>query len=48
LYLAGVEAVEEAVINALVAGEDVETVKPEGRICRGIDTGRLAGLFGTD
>ena len=45
LYLAAVEAVEEAVINALVAGEDAPTVKPEGLTCRAIDTARLAALF---
>jgi L-aminopeptidase/D-esterase-like protein len=46
LYLAAVEAVDEAVINAMVAGEDVPTVKPLGRVCRGIDTVRLAAVFG--
>jgi hypothetical protein len=40
-----VEAVEEAVVNALVAGEDVPTVKPEGLVCRAIDTARLAEMF---
>lgn len=48
IYLAAVEAVEEAVVNAIVAGEDVATVKPEGRICPAIDTGRLAGIFAGD
>jgi D-aminopeptidase len=41
LYLAAVEAVEEAVVNALVAGEDAPTVKPAGRTVRAIDTGAL-------
>ena len=45
LYLGAVEAVEEAVVNALVAGEDVPTVKPAGRICRAIDTDRLRAIF---
>lgn len=45
LYLAAVEAVEEAVVNALVAGEDVATVKPPGRICHAIDTAALAAVF---
>lgn len=48
LYLAAVEAVEEAVVNALVAGEDVPTVKPRGLTCRAIDTAALAALFATD
>lgn len=46
VYQAAVEAVEEAVVNALVAGEDVETVKPAGMVCRGIDVGRLRAVFG--
>ncbi len=45
LYLAAVEAVEEAVVNAIVAGEEAVTVKPEGRICHAIDTRRLAEIF---
>ncbi len=46
LYLAAVEAVEEAVVNALVAGETVETVKPAGHLVRAIDTRALVALFG--
>ncbi|PLL12222.1 aminopeptidase [Tabrizicola sp. TH137] len=45
VYLAAVEAVEEAVVNAIVAGEDVVAVKPAGRIVPGIDRARLAALF---
>ena len=45
LYLAAVEATGEAVINALVAGEDTPTFKPQGKICRAIDTARLRDLF---
>ncbi|MCM2563393.1 P1 family peptidase [Lutimaribacter sp. EGI FJ00015] len=45
LYLAAVEAVEEAVVNALVAAEDVPTVKPAGKVCRAIDKDALAALF---
>jgi D-aminopeptidase len=45
LYMGAVRSVEEAVVNALVAGEDVPTVKPRGHICRAIDTGQLAALF---
>jgi D-aminopeptidase len=44
-YLAAVEAIEEAVVNALVAGEDVATFKPAGHVVRAIDTRRLAGMF---
>jgi len=45
LYLATVEVVEEAVVNALVAGEDVATVKPRGAVCRALDCERLAAVF---
>lgn len=45
VYLAAVEAVEEAVLNALVAGEDVVAVKPAGHLVRAIDTVTLAGMF---
>ncbi|MFN3259519.1 MAG: P1 family peptidase [Pikeienuella sp.] len=45
LYLAAVEAVEEAVVNALVAGEDAPTVKPEGLVVRAIDHEALIRAF---
>ena len=45
LYLAAVEAVEEAVVNAIVAGVDVAAVKPKGLVVPGIDGARLAALF---
>ncbi|MEP3297644.1 MAG: P1 family peptidase, partial [Pseudoruegeria sp.] len=35
MYLAAVECVEEAVVNALVAGEDTATFKPSGKTCFG-------------
>ena len=45
IYLASVEAVEEAVINALVAGVDVDAVMPKGLTVRAIDTEKLAAMF---
>lgn len=45
LYMAAVQSVEEAVINAIVAGENTATVKPPGQIVPGIDTAKLAALF---
>jgi D-aminopeptidase len=45
LYLAAVEAVEEAVINALVAGRDTPAIKPEGLLVRGIDHDWLRAIF---
>ncbi|MDY0870741.1 P1 family peptidase [Dongia rigui] len=44
-YLAAVEAIEEAVVNALVAAEDMATFKPSGRLCKAIDHTELARLF---
>jgi len=48
LYLAAVECVEEAVVNALVACESVATFKPSGLICKSIDLDFLKGLFFDD
>lgn len=45
LYLAGVEAVEEAIVNAMVAAEDVTAIKPAGVVVRAIDTARLREIF---
>ena len=45
LYMASVECVEEAVINALVAGEDVKTFKPKGQVCRALDIEKLRNIF---
>ena len=45
IYLAAVEAVEEAVINALIAAESMSTVKPRGLICRAIDHGALCAVM---
>jgi L-aminopeptidase/D-esterase-like protein len=45
LYLAAVQSVEEAVVNAMVAGEDVPSVKPAGGICRALDHDRLRAIF---
>jgi D-aminopeptidase len=47
LYLGAVEAIEEAVVNALVAGEDVQTIKPAGHTCRALDIRRLQQVFRT-
>nr|WP_280778217.1 P1 family peptidase [Rhizobium sp. SG_E_25_P2] len=44
-YEAAVEAVDESVINAIVAGEDVETFKPQGYICPALDTDRLMAIM---
>jgi D-aminopeptidase len=45
LYEAAVQAVDEAVINALVQGEDVPTVKPAGHVVPALDTAKLLDLM---
>lgn len=45
LYLAVVEALDEAVINAIVAGDDVPIVKPKGKTRHAIDQAQLSALF---
>ena len=45
IYLAAAEAVEEAVINALLAAEDMTTLRPPDLVCRAIDAERLATFF---
>jgi D-aminopeptidase len=45
MYVAAVEAVDEAVLNAIVAGEYAPTIKPPGRICRAIDVAKLITIF---
>ena len=46
LFEAAVQAVEEAVVNAMVAAEDRVALKPAGRIVRAINTHRLRALIG--
>jgi D-aminopeptidase len=45
VYLAAVEAIEEAVVNAMLAAEDMTTLRPPGLTCRAIDADRLRSLF---
>jgi D-aminopeptidase len=45
LYLAAVESVEEAVVNALVAAENMTTVKPPGLTCRALDHAVLIDIM---
>lgn len=45
LYLGCVEAIEESVINALVAAHDMTTLRPAGRVCRAIDHDRLVEVM---
>ena len=45
IYLAAVEGIEEAVINAMLAADDMTTVRPYGHICRALDGQRLTELL---
>lgn len=45
IYMAATESIEEAVVNALVAAEDMTTLKPAGLTCKAIDTARLQAFF---
>ena len=45
IYMAATEAIEEAVINALLAAEDMTTLRPPGLVCRAIDPHRLLQYF---
>lgn len=44
-YLGAVEAVEESVVNALVAAKDMTTLKPSGLVCRAIDHAALTATM---
>ena len=48
VYLAAVEAIEEAVVNAMLAAEDMSTLRPPGLTCRAIDAERLRRVFAGD
>ena len=45
IYMAATEAIEEAVVNALLAAEDMTTLRPPGLVCRSIDADRLSEIF---
>jgi D-aminopeptidase len=45
VYLAVVEAVDEAVLNAMLAAEDTPTARPPGAVCRAIDAQRLTEIL---
>jgi L-aminopeptidase/D-esterase-like protein len=46
VYLAAVESVEEAVINALLAARSMPSLKPAGHLCSAIDSTRLCDILG--
>jgi D-aminopeptidase len=45
VYLAAVEAVDEAVLNAMLAAGDTPTARPSGSLCCGLDPNRLCAIL---
>jgi D-aminopeptidase len=45
IYLAAVDAVEEAVVNAMIAAEDTPTFRPRGKVCRALPHGPLVEIM---
>lgn len=45
IYMAATEAIEEAIVNALLAAEDMTTLRPSGLVCRAINSHRLLQHF---
>jgi D-aminopeptidase len=48
IYMAVTDAIEEAVINALLAADDMTTLRPAGLVCRAIDAEQLLSFFDRD
>ncbi|MEH6726835.1 MAG: P1 family peptidase, partial [Hyphomicrobiales bacterium] len=45
VYMAAIQAIEEAVLNALFAATDMPTARPIGAICKAIDTEKLLKIM---
>jgi D-aminopeptidase len=45
IYMAIVQSVEESVVNAMLAAEDMETLRPGGYICKSIDYNQLIEIM---
>src|SRR5262249_23992324 len=45
VYMAAVESVEEAVLNAMLSGRDTPTARPSGGLCPGLDSDRLCAML---
>lgn len=45
IYLAATEVIEESIVNAMLAAEDMTTLKPPGLVCRSLDGDRLSAIF---
>ncbi|SDU32656.1 P1 family peptidase [Stappia sp. ES.058] len=45
VYMAAVEAVDEAILNAMLAAEDVPMARPAGRVCKALDANALTAAL---
>ena len=45
IYLAATEAIEESIVNAMLAAENMTTLRPPGLVCRALDANRLCAFF---
>lgn len=45
VYLAAVEAIDEAILNAMFAATDVPMARPSGSVCKAIDTEQLVNIL---
>ena len=45
IYRAVIQAIEEAVVNAMIAAESMTTIKPEGYTLKAIDHDRLRKIM---
>lgn len=45
VYLAAVQAVDEAILNAMFAATDVPTARPKGSVCKAIDANKLIEIL---
>jgi len=48
IYLATTEYIEEAVINAMLAAEDMTSLRPPGLVCRAVDAEILCAIVRGD
>jgi D-aminopeptidase len=45
IYMAATEAIEESIVNAMLAAEDMTTLRPPGLVCRALDVNQLRPFF---
>ena len=45
VYMAATEAIEEAIVNAMLAADDMTTLRPPDLVCRALEANRLLEFF---